>query len=135
MKLPAGLQGGYYLARPELLALHAADKGDPQFYTGCAQLYVDSTGSKVPAETVSIPGYVQYGQKAVSFNIWDNQLALPYPVPGPAVASLVDGASSASVSSDQIEGQRPSDCIMENGNWCGKEVPSYSTQDGCWKVC
>ncbi|KAJ9669571.1 hypothetical protein H2201_000438 [Coniosporium apollinis] len=135
IKLPAGLQGGYYLARPELLALHAADKGDPQFYTGCAQIYLESSGTKVPAETVSIPGHVQYGQKAVSFNIWRwPGMDLPYPNPGPSVATLVDGSSSASVSSGQIEGQRPADCIMENGNWCGKEVPSYSTQDGCWKA-
>lgn len=29
--LPPGLEGGYYLVRPELLALHNANKGDPQY--------------------------------------------------------------------------------------------------------
>jgi hypothetical protein len=32
VQLPQGLVGGYYLIRPEILALHNADKGDPQFY-------------------------------------------------------------------------------------------------------
>jgi hypothetical protein len=32
VQLPKDLVGGYYLIRPEILALHNADKGDPQFY-------------------------------------------------------------------------------------------------------
>ena len=32
VQLPQGLVGGYYLIRPEILALHQADTGDPQFY-------------------------------------------------------------------------------------------------------
>lgn len=50
--LPKGLQGGYYLARPELLALHNANKGDPQFYTSCAQIFLQSDGDLVPESTV-----------------------------------------------------------------------------------
>ncbi|KAJ8107866.1 hypothetical protein OPT61_g8570 [Boeremia exigua] len=58
VKLPAGLEGGNYLARPEILALHAANDNDPQFYTGCAQIFLESDGNLVPESTVSIPGYV-----------------------------------------------------------------------------
>ncbi|KLU81453.1 hypothetical protein MAPG_00542 [Magnaporthiopsis poae ATCC 64411] len=86
VQLPAGLPGGYYLVRPELLALHEADKGDPQFYTGCAQILVDGPAGKVdvPAKNqVSIPGHVQPGEKSVSFNIYSKPMALPYPIPGP----------------------------------------------------
>ena len=60
VNLPKGLEGGYYLARPEILALHNAANNDPQFYTGCAQIFLTSTGNLGPEETVSIPGYVDY---------------------------------------------------------------------------
>lgn len=133
VNLPKGLEGGYYLARPEILALHAANSGDPQFYTGCAQIFLESTGNLVPEETVSIPGYVKYGQPATSFDIYNTDNA-EYTVPGPAVANLTSsGAQSGSeAQTSQTEGLKPEGCICENSNWCGKEVPSYSTESGCW---
>lgn len=133
VNLPQGLKGGYYLARPEVVALHNATNGGAQFYTGCAQLFLESTGNLVPEETVSIPGYVKDGEDSVKFNIYDNKNA-EYKVPGPAVAKL--SASGAQTASDavtaQTEGLRPEGCIQENANWCGKEVPSYTTESGCW---
>ncbi|PSN62129.1 hypothetical protein BS50DRAFT_603658 [Corynespora cassiicola Philippines] len=133
VKLPEGLEGGYYLARPEILALHAANSGDPQFYTGCAQIYLESTGNLVPESTVSIPGYVKYGQPATSFDIYNTDNS-EYTLPGPEVAKLTaGGASLASIASaSEIEGARPEGCIDENANWCGKEVSSYSDETGCW---
>lgn len=68
--LPKGLVGGDYLFRPELLALHNANQGDPQYYIGCAQVFLKSSGSLVPESTVSIPGYVSKSDPADSFNIW-----------------------------------------------------------------
>ena len=57
--LPAGLPAGYYLVRPEILALHSAPIGDPQFYTGCAQIFVQegpNENLRIPSENqVSIP--------------------------------------------------------------------------------
>lgn len=132
VNLPKGLEGGYYLARPEILALHAANSGDPQFYTGCAQIFLESTGSLVPESTVSIPGYVAYGQPATSFDIYNTDNA-KYTVPGPPVAKLTSGAASgASTQSSQSEGLKPEGCLVENANWCGVEVSSYSTEAGCW---
>lgn len=132
INLPKGLEGGYYLARPEILALHAAADGDPQIYTGCAQMFLESTGNLGPESTVSIPGYMKYGEESTSWNIYtsnnDN-----YPVPGPKVAKLVAKSDSAgTASSSQSEGLKPEGCIMENGNWCGKEVSEYSSETGCW---
>jgi hypothetical protein len=133
--LPKGLKGGYYLARPEILALHAANSGDPQFYTGCAQIFLESSGDLVPEETVSIPGYVKAGEDSVSFDIYNTDNAL-YTVPGPAVAKLSSSSSAAGADSQaqtsQTEGQRPEGCICENANWCGTEVSSYSDETGCW---
>ena len=83
--IPSDIEGGYYLVRPELLALHAAQDSppDPQFYVGCAQIYLDSTGSAKPA-TVTIPeNYVDISMPGMTFNIYKKPLALPYPMYGP----------------------------------------------------
>jgi hypothetical protein len=133
--LPKGLKGGYYLARPELLALHAANSGDPQFYAGCAQIFVEGNGDLVPEETVSIPGYVEVSEPALSFDIYNRDNS-EYTVPGPKVATLSSSSSAAGTNgqaqTSQTKGLRPEGCICENGNWCGKEVSSYSDEKGCW---
>lgn len=134
--LPKGLKGGYYLARPEILALHAANAGDPQFYAGCAQIFLEGNGDLVPEETVAIPGYVKAGEPSVSFNIYNTDNS-KYTIPGPSVAKLSSSSSAMGTTSkaqtSQTEGLRPKGCIMENGNWCGEETSSYSDEAGCWK--
>jgi Auxiliary Activity family 9 (formerly GH61) len=83
--VPSDIEGGYYLVRPELLALHAAQDSppDPQFYVGCAQIYLESTGSAKPA-TISIPeNYVDISMPGMTYNIYSKPLALPYPLFGP----------------------------------------------------
>ncbi|KAF2103427.1 hypothetical protein NA57DRAFT_32581, partial [Rhizodiscina lignyota] len=132
VKLPSGLVGGAYFVRPELLALHNALAGDPQFYAGCAQVFIDNpTGTAIPETTVSIPGYVKYGQKPVSYNIYATPLALPYPIPGPDVTTFKDDGTTTQKT--QTEGKKPAGCIDENDNWCGFEVPSYTNnQTECW---
>lgn len=134
VELPKGLEGGYYLARPEVVALHNATKGAAQFYTGCAQIFLKSSGSLVPESTVSIPGpdYVAAGQSSVDFNIYLGKNA-EYHVPGPAVANYTHNTNQASTSqTSQTKGLVPSSCIAQNANWCGKEVASYSDETGCW---
>jgi hypothetical protein len=131
INLPKGLEGGQYLARPEILALHAANGGDPQFYTGCAQIFLESSGNLGPESTVSIPGHVKYGQPSTDFDIYNSDLST-YTVPGPAVAKLVAKSDSASISSTQSQGLKPEGCLVENANWCGVEVPDYSDEKGCW---
>lgn len=94
--VPIDIEGGYYLVRPELLALHAAQDSppDPQFYVGCAQVYVDSTGSAKPA-TVTIPqDYVDISMPGMTFNIYSKPLALPYPMFGPAAYRSGGGQES-----------------------------------------
>ncbi|KAF1919595.1 glycosyl hydrolase family 61-domain-containing protein [Ampelomyces quisqualis] len=134
VNVPKGLEGGDYLARPEILALHAANAGDPQTYTGCAQIFLESNGNLSPEKTVSIPGALTYEQEGTKWNIYtennDN-----YPIPGPSVAKLVAKSNMASISSSsQSQGLKPEGCIAENANWCGKEVPSYSDEAGCWNA-
>lgn len=144
--LPSALPTGYFLVRPELLALQQADKGDPQFYVGCAQLFVQGTTGpgavSVPADKkVSIPGHVKADDRGLTFNIYDQPLALPYPIPGPTVyfpVSSAPGVKAAAASSagqtPQTEGTVPATCLLKNANWCGFEVRSYSDEDGCWQA-
>ncbi|KAL7627691.1 hypothetical protein AAE478_001885 [Parahypoxylon ruwenzoriense] len=138
INIPKSLPGGNWLFRPELLALHDADKGDPQFYTGCAQVFIESRNAaplNVPKDqSVSIPGYVRSDEPALSFNIYEPQY--PYPMPGPKVyepaKSKVSAASHMAIK--QTEGKIPSDYLIKNANWVGVEVPDYSTEDGCWQA-
>lgn len=91
VQLPEGLKEGEYLARPELLALHNALEGRPQFFTGCIQIKVEGDGGDgfVPEKTVSIPGYVKPDDESVTFNIYSKGKETSYKTPGPEVAKLI----------------------------------------------
>ena len=135
--IPKDLAAGYYLVRPELLALHQADKTppDPQFYVGCAQIFLSSSGSATPSNTVSIPGYVDLNTPAMTFNIWQVPMKLPFPDYGPPVYS--GGSSKRDIQAramTQDIGLKPDGCVMTNSNWCGFMPPSYTDQNSCWAV-
>lgn len=136
--IPKDLAGGYYLVRPELLALHEADKTppNPQFYVGCAQIFLSSTGSAAPSDTVSIPGYVSMSTPAMTYNIWKVPLSLPFPDFGPTVYMPSSSKRGLSVRTpmSQTIGLKPEDCVMTNANWCGFLPPAYNDQESCWTV-
>lgn len=149
--LPGGLPGGYFLVRPELVALQQADKGDPQLYAGCAQLFVPGVAgvAEVPADRrVAIPGHVSGDDEGLTFNIYQQPLALPYPIPGPRVffpvgrtagaaagVVKVPGSSGGAAVQTQTQGGAvPAGCLLKNANWCGFEVGAYSDEDGCWRA-
>lgn len=131
VNLPPGLVGGYYLVRPELLALHNANQGDPQYYISCAQVYIQSSGDLVPARTEPIPGYCRSGDATNTFNVYNGAPYSSFVPPGMAPVSLVnDGKSNDN--GPMPEGGRPENCILDVGSWCGLEVPQYHDQDSCW---
>lgn len=134
--IPKFLPSGYWLFRPELLALHDADKGDPQFYTGCAQIYIEGDNTAaldMPAGySVSIPGYVQASEPGLNFNIYAPKF--PYPMPGPKVYASTGSASTSSKEAQKPpKGLVPSNYLIKNANWVGVEVAEYSTEAGCWE--
>ena len=137
-QIPKDLAPGYYLMRPELLALHQADKTppDPQFYVGCAQIFLSSTGTVQPKNTVSIPGYVDMNTPAMTYNVWSVPLKLPFPDPGPPM--YTDPKSTRDLSQRDINvqtiGLKPADCVMQNGNWCGFMPPTYNDASTCYSV-
>ncbi|KAJ9272904.1 CAZyme family AA9 [Paecilomyces variotii] len=92
--IPSDIEGGYYLARTELLALHAASQGDPQFYVGCAQLFVVSNGTARPSTVRIGEGTYDLSMKGLTYDIYEMPLALPYPMYGPAVYEAGDDEGS-----------------------------------------
>ncbi|OXV07098.1 hypothetical protein Egran_05137 [Elaphomyces granulatus] len=134
VKIPDDIQGGSYLIRSELLALHAADNNppNPQFFVGCAQLYIMAKGCAQPS-TVSIgEGTYTLNTPGMAYNIYTTPLALPYPMNGPPVYQPGPGNGNGSYPPPQSEGLKPKGCIFVNGNWCGYEAPSYTDQNSCW---
>lgn len=135
IQIPADLAGGYYLVRPELLALHQADKSppNPQFYTGCAQVFLNSTQTKLPSDTVSIPGYVNISDPSVLFNIYEPKW--PYPIVGPQAYSSGSSATKDVIPVDkQTEGLLPGNAIVTNANWWATELDPYTSDAGCWNA-
>lgn len=133
IKIPDDLAGGNYLVRTELLALHEADKSppDPQFYIGCAQIFLQSTANSVPTpdSMVSIPGYVRKSDPSVLFNIYVPRW--PYPMPGPA--PYTKGVPSERTAAAAFHGGLlPPKTVAVNGNWWGTEQEPYNTESGCW---
>ncbi|KAI5463792.1 glycosyl hydrolase family 61-domain-containing protein [Mariannaea sp. PMI_226] len=131
--LPTGLPSGYYLVRPEVLALHNAVNGDPQFYAGCAQIFIEN-GPDIDLEipdkyNVSIPGYVNKDDAALTFNIYEKPLG-KYPMPGPEV--YIPTSKDVGEKHAQEDGVCPKECLAKNANWCGKALDNYSDQEGCW---
>jgi hypothetical protein len=138
VNMPQGLQGGYYLLRGSVTAIHIAapPANNPQYYVGCAQIFLNSTGNLAPVSTVTIPGIAKIGDVADSYNPFQTPLALPYPVPGGPVSALqAASGANAATQTQQTEGLKPGNCIVESGsNFCGVEVADYTNSTGCWPV-
>lgn len=136
VNIPTGLPSGYYLVRPELLALHAAPDGDPQFYHSCAQIFIEngSAGTlNIPSEyEVSIPGHVSATDPGLNFNLYYGDDTADYVLPGPAPYVPTSSGATSTVKRTQDAGAIPADCILKNGNWCAKPVPTYDDQTSCW---
>ncbi|RKF57887.1 putative endo-beta-1,4-glucanase D [Erysiphe neolycopersici] len=136
VNLPPDLAGGNYLVRSELLALQEADKSppQPQFYVGCAQIFLDSderSGPR-PESVVSIPGHVQISDPSVHFNIYMPKW--PYTIPGPVSYKSGIPTAQSIASKGHIEGLLPPKTVAVNGNWWGTEQESYDTEGGCWNA-
>ena len=142
--LPAGLPSGYYLVRTEVLALHAAYRGDPQIFIGCAQIFVQSGPEgelDIPGEyEASIPGYVDGDTPGLEFDIYQSPVP-EYPMPGPPLyAPPASSSSTSSTSSDgktaatQRDGAVPADCVLKNANWCAEPLETYSGEAACWEA-
>ncbi|KAH8173337.1 glycosyl hydrolase family 61 domain-containing protein [Sarocladium implicatum] len=135
VNLPSGLPAGEYLIRPELLALHNAPQGDPQFYHSCAQIFIEEGPDaelEIPKKfEASIPGYISADDPGLTYNIYRSELP-EYPIPGPSVFNPTLSSDAKVITKKQEQGVIPSDCLVKNANWCGKPLSTFSDESGCW---
>ena len=137
VSIPSDLAGGDYLLRSELLALHSASSGDPQFYISCAQIFLESSGSAVPTNAVSLPSdaYAKAGSPAMTFSYYyPDDISTTYPNYGPPTYKSSGQSSGGAAAQKQTTGLRPSNCIFEIESWCAPEVPKYTDLAGKQKV-
>ncbi|KXJ91453.1 glycosyl hydrolase family 61-domain-containing protein [Microdochium bolleyi] len=150
INIPQWLPAGDYLFRPEAVAMHNVTPAvEPQFYVGCAQVFLESSVSTdlaIPSEySVSIPGYIKRGEPSMIYNLYnDEEYAKPkkpYPEAGPKAWAPPTPQTSGGNIVKQSKGAVPDTCLLVNGNWCGVATPSYqnsvqacwASQDNCWK--
>lgn len=98
--IPKELKAGKYLLRPEVIALHEADryygqddKAGAQYYPNCVQLNVIGSGILEP-KGYPIPGIYHPKDKGIWFNRWDK--FTEYPIPGPPLYTKDLAADSSS---------------------------------------
>ncbi|KAK0641518.1 glycosyl hydrolase family 61-domain-containing protein, partial [Cercophora newfieldiana] len=134
------LPRGQYLIRSEIITLQNVTNEvvAPQFYSGCAQLYIQSDKTSPlsipPASKASIPGHLSPQDPGLIFNIYDRHRPA-YVIPGPAVffpGPVAPSKVKAATPLSEAQGGIPEACLLKNANWCGFEVPDYTTEDGCW---
>ena len=136
VNLPDGVPPGYYLVRTELLALHFAYRGDPQYYVDCAQIFItDGVDGEleIPADReISIPGYLdEERDMGLSFSIYSDD-GEDYIIPGPETYFPTTTDSTPVTTREQKDGVIPADCLIQNANWCAHQVPSFTDTDSCW---
>ncbi|KAI1283460.1 glycosyl hydrolase family 61-domain-containing protein [Xylaria sp. FL0933] len=112
VQIPSEMPKGQYLIRPEIIALHNLAAGPAQFYTGCAQISVDSGSSKplnIPDDQlVSIPGYIKASDPAVNFNSHPDAVkAFPYILGGPKAYEFPGTKESADIVFGPLDGATP----------------------------
>lgn len=85
VEIPKSIPAGEYVFRHELLALHSAyDVGGAQFYPQCVNVQIEGTGTATLAGTKGTELYTP-DHPGVHYNIYNDEAATVYPVPGPKV--------------------------------------------------
>jgi hypothetical protein len=89
LQLPSDIKPGMYVLRTELLALHYANRAQPQFYPHCFNIYINGTGTATPPG-VKFPGAYKISDPSLSTSLfakngaptgkWDQWV-----IPGPPV--------------------------------------------------
>ena len=73
--IPSCLKAGYYLVRHEIVALHSAYAyPGAQFYPGCHQLKVTSSGSTTPSGLVAFPGAYVGSDAGITYDAYQGTL-------------------------------------------------------------
>lgn len=106
IKLP-NLADGEYLIRPEILALHEAnrEKGT-QFYNGCGQIKVTGGSAELPSTGTDMTKAYSATDPGVLVNIYSG--LTDYKIPGPAVWNGASSGSSPATPTKPVASAAPS---------------------------
>ncbi|KAI1444186.1 lytic polysaccharide monooxygenase [Annulohypoxylon stygium] len=83
--IPQNVKPGAYILRHEVLGLHKAQDGQPEFYPQCINLKITGSGTQQPS---GVPATQMYksSDPGVAINIWVDLKS--YQIPGPPVSSI-----------------------------------------------
>lgn len=135
VRIPNDLRGGDYLIRAEQLALHQAENlGGAQWYIGCGQIIVSSTGGSASPSWVRIPGHVKSTDPGVYYPYYTPPKGSHngYVIPGPRPYKQGKTGSGRPIENRKERGTW--NCLVENANWCAKAVPRFKNVNECWSA-
>lgn len=104
------------------------DPPDPQFYVGCAQVFVQGSGSATPESVRIGEGTYDLSIPGMTFNIYETPMKLPYPMFRPPVYQSSSGSTGEQLDTcggDSLEkaepivqtiGLKPEGCILVRDN-------------------
>ncbi|KAI2602144.1 lytic polysaccharide monooxygenase [Hypoxylon sp. NC1633] len=84
--IPANIKTGNYVLRHEILGLHMAQDGSPEFYPQCINLQVSGSGDQQP-EGVPATEMYHSSDPGIDIDIWVDLES--YEVPGPTVSGVI----------------------------------------------
>ncbi|ETN44819.1 uncharacterized protein HMPREF1541_09694 [Cyphellophora europaea CBS 101466] len=105
--IPSDIAAGNYVIRNEIIALHRAHLGEPEFYPQCANLEIigsgsnDLSGSGVPSSQL----YSNSDEQIFGFSVYDNR-GDSWVVPGPSLLGSA-GTTTAGGSNSTGTGATP----------------------------
>ncbi|KAH8175120.1 glycosyl hydrolase family 61 domain-containing protein [Sarocladium implicatum] len=106
VEVPKIIEPGFYIMRHELIALHYAlvPGQGPQHYPQCVTLEVSGSGTARPEGILGTELY-KSDDAGLAYDIFEEELALPYEIPGPTLISGVAETvtQSASFITDHVE--------------------------------
>jgi lytic cellulose monooxygenase (C1-hydroxylating) len=98
--IPSNIAAGNYVLRNEIIALHKAHEGEPEFYPQCANIEVTGSGSDDLANSGVLASqlYSTADSQIFGFSVYDNRES-NWVVPGPPLysgAGSISGAAGGS---------------------------------------
>lgn len=99
VEIPSQIEPGFYVLRHEIIALHYAQVAGqgPQHYPQCMNVKITGSGTSRPQGVVATELY-RADDPGLNYDIFDEELQLPYEIPGPKLISGVEGTVTQSAS-------------------------------------
>lgn len=127
--LPANISAGKYVLRNEIIALHRADIGEPEFYMQCANIEVTGSGSDSLSEkgVAAVELYSTTDKTIFGFDVYDFKGG-SWTIPGPALyGGAASGGNVGAVSSNSTGTGNTGPMSTSSGGIAGQGAQADST--------